>query len=135
MGKSGDKFSNRIRFGELSKEERKVIEKTPSRDVMAASFENTHICNDEIGAMLTCFKDNEWSTTACIPQIEVRGACPRGVGTLLARARSHGSSPPKTPPPRVSLSANVLDRKCTRASTCTSLTRTPKCSRRSGRWG
>ena len=131
MGTSGDKFSNRIRFGELSKEERKVIEKTPSRDVMAASFENTHICNDEIGAMLTCFKDNEWSTTACIPQIEVRGAFPRVVVTLLSHEKAH----PQTSHPRIRSPPTCATRKCTRASTCTSLTRTPKCSRKSGRWG
>ena len=72
MGKDDFKYSSRVRYGQLSKEERKVIEKTPGRDVMGASFENTHICNDEISAMLNCFKENNWGTERCVPQIEVR---------------------------------------------------------------
>ena len=72
-----------VRYGQLSKEERKVIQKTPARAVMGASFENTHICNTEIAAMLECFKLNNWGTEACLPQIEAQIAC----------VEVHGSDP------------------------------------------
>ena len=64
-----------MRFGELSKEERKAVTKTMHKDVMGASFENTHICNSEIAEMLGCFKENDWSTEPCLPQIETMYAC------------------------------------------------------------
>jgi len=64
-----------VRFGELSKEERKAVTKTAHRDVMGASFENVHFCNPEIASMLECFKSNDWSTEPCLPQIETMYAC------------------------------------------------------------
>ena len=99
MGKDNDfRYSSRVRYGQLSKEERKVIEKTPGRDVMGASFENTHICNEEIAAMLQCFKDNNWGTERCVPQIEVRRAVAgrRGRGSLRLLILDT-APPPQTP--------------------------------------
>ena len=75
MGKGTNPFSDRVRFGDLSKEERKAVTKTAHKDVMGASFENTHICNPEIVAMLGCFKEHAWSPEPCQPQIEALYAC------------------------------------------------------------
>ncbi len=37
--------------------------------------DHTHICNAEIGAMLSCFESHAWATEPCVPQIEAMYAC------------------------------------------------------------
>ncbi len=49
--------------------------KTTHKSVLGSSFENTHVCNEEIVAMLGCFKENAWSTVPCVAQIESMYAC------------------------------------------------------------
>jgi len=38
-------------------------------------FDHTHICNNEIGAMLNCFESHSWETEPCLPQIETMYQC------------------------------------------------------------
>jgi len=74
MGKQEYKYSDRVRFGDLPQQERKSINKVVSRQA-TGGFDNTHICNPEIGGMLACFEANNWDTAPCLPQIEVMYAC------------------------------------------------------------
>lgn len=64
-----------VRFGQLSKEERKAVAKTTNKRAFRGGVEHTHICNSEIGKMLVCFEANSWATEPCMPQITAMYAC------------------------------------------------------------
>ena len=74
VGKQSYRFSERVRFGDLAQPERKAIAKVVDRRVLTG-FDNTFICNGEIGGMLTCFEAHAWDTAPCLPQIEAMYAC------------------------------------------------------------
>ena len=63
-----------VRFGNLSKEERKAVVKTASSKIKQ-SFDHTHVCNQEISEMLVCFRNNDWNTVPCQSEIETMYAC------------------------------------------------------------
>ena len=73
LGKQEYRFSERVRFGDLPPVERKSVNKVVGRS--SGGFENTHICNAEIGGMLACFESHAWDTAPCLPQIETMYAC------------------------------------------------------------
>ncbi len=64
-----------MRIGQLSKEERKAVNKAANKEVMRGSFDHTHICNQEIGSMLTCFEANAWDTAPCLGEIRAMYDC------------------------------------------------------------
>ena len=71
-GKQAYLFSERVRFGDLPPAERKAINKVVLRQ---GGLDHTHICNGEIGGMLSCFEAHAWDTAPCLPQIEAMYAC------------------------------------------------------------
>ena len=42
---------------------------------MGASFENPHVCVDEISSMLSCFEDHDGDTEPCHREIELMYKC------------------------------------------------------------
>lgn len=63
-----------VRFGELSKEQRKAVNKVVNKSLQE-SFDDTHICTGEISAMLDCFDANEYDTLPCKEKIDEMYTC------------------------------------------------------------
>ena len=64
-------FAAAVRFADLSKEERKAVVKTVNKKGTDNTDDHAYICTEEIGAMLGCFKANDWDTMPC--QVEIDG--------------------------------------------------------------
>jgi len=99
---SENKYTDKVRLGDLPKEERKVVNKVFNANKLKNS-ENTNACMDEIGAMLTCFEANEWETLPCQPQINEMYACEELHKNDPVSGREgrngRGGRPPFQPPP------------------------------------
>ena len=64
-----------MRFADLSKEERKAVVKTVNKKATDNSDDHAYICTSEVGAMLNCFKSNDWDTQPCAAEIAAMYDC------------------------------------------------------------
>jgi hypothetical protein len=74
-GKQTYKWSDRVRFVDLSKEERKAVIKTVNKRGTDNSGDHSYICTQEVGTMLKCFNNNDWETTLCQAEMTAMYDC------------------------------------------------------------
>ena len=71
---SDNVWSDKVRFGDLPKEEKKVVSKIFNASKLRGG-DSSNVCAREISLMLTCFEGNEWETAPCQPQINEMYQC------------------------------------------------------------
>ena len=74
-GRGAAVYSDRVREGDLTKEQRKAMNKVVGDRVKKGAFEHSHVCIAEMGSMLECFEKHEQETEPCGAYIASYQAC------------------------------------------------------------